>query len=131
MPNKANTGSKGRQLSTQEALNVQTAFPGYYPYEDILFQAGDSPVILDIKGDTGELCHGGYIANSRSVEGTPELGDLLVELEEVEAGVATWGPQFRLLVGDILSLDGHTVKRIRLTHSGTNCAYRVIADKLY
>lgn len=130
MPDKPNVGHEGHELSEQEALNVQTGYPGYKPYEDDIFDTG--PVTLDIEADTGKVAHGGYVACNRSKDTIPELGEILVELKETVKGISAWGEQFTLTPGDIISLDGHKVQQIRLDlASSANSRYRVLADKLY
>ena len=124
-----NVGKKGRNLSEQEALSIQTDFSGYKKYEEPIFTTGAGAVELDVLTDTGFNTHGGYIACNRSQEATPELGELEVELAEEDG--AAYGEKYTLTPGDIFSLDGHDVAKIRLTAPGDNCRYRVFADKLY
>ena len=127
MTGRTNIGAEGSALSTQQALNAARSRKGYKPYEDPLFQAGDSPVELEINTDLGENAHTGYIMVDRSVEATPALGDLLVEFAEGDG--AAYGDQLTIKNGSIFPLDGMDINKIKLTHSGTNCSYYVFVKK--
>jgi hypothetical protein len=93
----------------------------YFAAEDYTFVVGDSPVVLDIA--------------AKAAMGTPSIdgsilcrstaaGDILVELSN---DGTNYGDQFTLANTDIFSLFGHSVKKIRITHSGTDGGYRVVA----
>lgn len=87
-----------------------------YAYEDTNFIAGESPAVLDVYTDLGNRTNlKGYIA----VDGA---GSLLAELS---FDGTNYGSQFTLTTGDVYSLDGIAIKKIRLTHSGTDTAYRI------
>ena len=84
--------------------------------EDTSFVAGDSPVALDVNAAlvTGNG-NRGYIV----VDGS---GDIAVEISHVDTNYET---SFTLKNGEVFDLTGWDVDTIRLTHSGTDSAYRV------
>lgn len=88
--------------------------------EDASFVAGDSPATIDIEGSlstgtTYDVAEG-YIA----CDGT---GNILVEIAETPG---SWGGQFTMKTGEVVSLGGSRVMAIKITHSGTDSAYRVV-----
>jgi len=89
---------------------------GYKKYEDSSFTAEESPKILDIKTDLGRIGTSGYIA----CDGT---GDILVEFS---TNGTDYGDQFTLKDNEILDLEKFRINKIRITHSGSNSAYRVM-----
>jgi len=91
--------------------------PGYYPAEDSSFTAADSPVTIDINSNLGRNASTGYLVCDGS-------GDILIELSE---DGSTFGTQFTMKNGETLDLTGLDVDSIRITHSGTDSAYRLFA----
>lgn len=94
----------------------------YFASEDLDFQSGDSPSVLDIAGTVG---------NQGSVDGeilcrntASNTGNILVELS---SDGSTYGDQFTVYNLETFSLFGYKVKKIRITHTGTDSGYRVIA----
>ena len=87
-------------------------------YEDTSFVVGDSPRTIDILTDLGIKANSGFI----TVDG---LGDLIVEISH--SGV-TYGNPITLKQYDVLDLQGSDIQLIRLTHSGTDTAYRITAN---
>lgn len=83
--------------------------------EDTSFIAGDSPVTLDINATVGHNGNRGYI----TIDGA---GDIAVEISH---DGSTFETSFNLKSTETFDLTGLEVDSIRLTHSGTNSAYRV------
>lgn len=124
---RTNVGAEGSALSTQAAINAARSRKGYEPYEDALFEAGDTGRVLDINTDLEENAHSGYIMVDASAEATPELGDLQVEFAEGDG--AAYGSIMTIRNGTVFPLDGMDIDKIRLTHTGTNCSYYAFAKK--
>ena len=89
----------------------------WQPYEDASFVSGDSPVTLIPNTDLGVRAGDGYIV----CDGP---GTIQVEISSLD-GVA-FDPPFQLKEGDRISLKGGMAHTIRLTHLGTDSAYRVL-----
>jgi hypothetical protein len=89
-------------------------------YEDTEFTAGETGRVLDLNTDLGRNGHDGYIKVDTSAAAA--TGDLLVEISN---DGATYGTQKTLKNGDTLRLEKYDIDSIRLTHSGTNCGYRI------
>jgi hypothetical protein len=83
--------------------------------EDTSFIAGDSPIALDVNNTLGRNGNRGYII----VDGS---GNISVEISHDGTNYTTL---FTMKSGESLDLTGWSVDTIRLTHSGTNSAYRV------
>ena len=122
--------AEGRKLSTQEAVNLGYSRSGYLSEEDTQFTAGESPVEIVINdndpttsADLGRNAHMGHIACDKAADDS--LGDMQVELAEKDG--STYGDVITLKNGDILPLSGMNVAKIRITHTGTDCGYRVYA----
>jgi len=88
---------------------------GYVYYSDTSFEAGDSPIVLDVRTDLERIGINGWIICDGE-------GDILVELSN---DGTTYGTQYSLKSGEVDNLKGETISKIRLTHSGTDSAYRV------
>jgi hypothetical protein len=86
-------------------------------YEDTDFTAGDSPFVIDFNADTGRNSIDGWI-----ICGGGGNGDILIE---ISADGATYGDQFTMKNGENAILKGWDIDTIRITHSGTDSAYRV------
>ena len=84
-------------------------------FEDTSFVAGDSPADLDINAALGRNATEGYIIN----DGT---GDFTVAFS-IDGN--TFGDAIRLKNGETLEFSNISVDSLRITHSGTDSAYRV------
>jgi hypothetical protein len=97
----------------------------YFASEDLNFQSGDSPVVLDIESSIGVKSNDCRILCKSNVGNT---GNILVELS---TDGSTYGTQFTVFNYetlpfniDILALK---ISKIRITHTGTDSGYRVLA----
>ena len=90
------------------------------PYEDVNFTAADSPFTAAVASDLGVRAGDGYIACDGA-------GSIQVELS---ANGVDFDPPFLLKMGDVVTLKGLAVHTIRLTHLGTDSAYRILASPL-
>lgn len=110
-------------MSIQRSGNGQAIYPStnYKKYEDSSFVAGDSPVVIDAYTDLGmgRTANAGYIA----VDGP---GSILVEIAKGDG--STYGEQFTLKQTEKFDLAGEGFRKIRLTHSGVDSAYRVFVE---
>ena len=88
---------------------------GYVYYSDTSFIVGDSPIVLDIKTDLGRDGVNGWIRCDGS-------GNILVEISN---NGTDYGTQYTLKSGEAENILGDRVSKIRLTHSGTDSAYRI------
>lgn len=88
----------------------------YKAYSDSSFVAGDSPTILDVFNDFSpkRITYNGEI----DCDGP---GDILVALSE---DGTTYGDDVIVKSSEQLDIRTHIVKKIRITHSGTDSAYR-------
>lgn len=82
-------------------------------YEDTSFVTGDSPAVLDVFTDLGRNGHDGYIINDGA-------GNFTVENS---FNGTTYGGLHTIKNGEILTLKGLTIKKIRITWV-SNSAYR-------
>lgn len=82
--------------------------------EDTNFVAGDSPHVIDVKTTLGKNGNWGYFI----VDGT---GSILVEIAHSGSNYET---QFTVKTNEVVGLMGRDVSKVRLTHSGTDSAYR-------
>lgn len=91
----------------------------YFAAEDSNFVVGDSPVVLDIE----DVLRGSAIDGSIRCSSAAG-GDILVEFI---CNGGAYGSQFTVNDGETYSLKGHKIGKIRITHSGTDSGYRVLA----
>jgi len=107
-------------MSINRAGNGQPLYPAaaYKKYEDSSFIAGDSPVTHDVKTDLGRDGNNGYIY----VVGP---GTILVKFAK---GGSTFGEEFTLSAGQTFDLMGEGVSQIKITHSGSDSAYRIFVE---
>lgn len=92
---------------------------GWFSAEDTNFTAGESPLTLDIyTTDLHEFpLVEGYIACDGS-------GNILVEMAQQPDN---FGNQFTMKSGEVVTLGGTRTGQIRITHSGTDSSYRIVA----
>ena len=95
---------------------TQISFGRTATYEDASFTAAESPVTLDANTDLERNGHDGYII----CDGT---GDILFEVSD---NGTDFGGQHTLKKNEIFSLTGLDIDSIKITHSGTDSAYRVM-----
>ena len=108
-------------MTNQFLANVDQPSDRYFASEDLDFQAGDSPVVLDIEGSLGvPLLDGKIVAKSTS----GSVGNILVEFS---FDGTTYGDQFTSFYLETFPLVGFKIKKIRITHTGTDSGYRVWA----
>lgn len=88
---------------------------GNKTYEDTLFEAGDSPTTHNLNTDLGRNATDGYIICDGG-------GDIQVD---VSSDGILYGDKATLKKGEILDLIGLSVNKIRITHTGTDSAYRI------
>jgi hypothetical protein len=93
----------------------------YFSSEDLDFQSGDSPVVLDVSGSLGIPSIDGKIV-VKSTSGN--TGNILVE---ISSDGDTYGDQFTVFYLETFPLFGYKIKKVRITHSGTDSGYRVVA----
>ena len=86
----------------------------YKSYEDSSFVSGDSPVVLDIYTDIGRDIYNGEIYCDGD-------GDILIEHSYNGTG---YGDQITLKKDEILDIKTIKVRKVRISHSGTDSAYR-------
>ena len=106
------------QVDSLGNLHVREgAYPGLNKtYEDSSFEAGDSPVTHDFYGDTGKYASDGYIICDGS-------GDIQVDYSR--DGI-TYGDKFTMKSGETVDLLRLDIKKIRVTHTGSDSAYRIM-----
>ncbi len=92
-----------------------SANDGYKFYSDTSFVVGDSPAVIDVNTDLGRNSNIGYIVCDGS-------GDILVS---ISSNGTLFGDNITLKNGETLNLDNMNVDSIRITHSGTDSAYRI------
>jgi hypothetical protein len=106
--------------SSNELLVTQGSLTGAIDglnetFEDTSFVAGDSPVVLDFNAAAGRNALDGYIINDGP-------GDFTVEFSR---DGATYGGAWTMKEFETMSLRNYDVDSIRITHGGTDSAYRV------
>jgi hypothetical protein len=84
-------------------------------YEDSSFAVGDSPAVHDFYTDTGRYANDGYII-------CDGVGDIQVDVS-IEG--LTYGDKFTLKSGEKMSFLRMKISKIRITHTGTDSAYRI------
>ncbi len=105
--------------SLQLATKPGTLAEGYFYDEDTNFTAAASPKVLLIGNKLGCQATDGWIV----VDGA---GDIQVEVSK--DNTPTWGAKMTYKSGEKLTLSRLGVCQIRLTHSGTNSAWRCLAN---
>ena len=94
----------------------------YFASEDLTFIAGDSPVVIDVHSVLRKEAIDGWIeCRSSSVANN---GNIQIE---ISSDGTTYGASRTMFSGDLFSLSGLKVNRIRITHTGTNSGYQVFA----
>lgn len=88
---------------------------GIAVYEDTNFTVGETLRVLDFETDLGEAATRGYIA-------CDGVGNLTVEL--AAGPLAGYGSAFTMKQGEVFDFEGLIVSKLRLTHTGTDSAYR-------
>lgn len=91
----------------------------YFASEDLNFTSGDSPVVLNIFGTLNAKVVDGRIVCKST---TANKGNILVEFS---FDGTNYGNQFTLFYLETMPLFGFGIKKIRITHSGTDSGYRV------
>jgi len=86
-------------------------------YEDTDFVSGDSPVTLDFNTDLGFNSTNGYIVNDG-------VGDFTFAYS---IDGSAFSEEIRLTDTDSWLWDAEDFDRIRITHTGTDSSYRVMA----
>lgn len=84
-------------------------------YETSLFAVGDSPVVHNFNSDQGYNSLQGWI----TCDGP---GDIVVEFTR---DGTTYGDAWTMFGGENTDLKGLDIHAIRITHSGTDSAYRI------
>jgi len=108
---------RGLRVDAGGRLSTSQFASGYYSVSDTSFVSGDSPVTLDINAALGRNAEMGFII-------CDGLGDFTIELSD---DGSSFGSAFTLKDGETFSIEGMSVDSIRITHSGTDSAYRVFA----
>ncbi len=91
---------------------VVTDTPGFF--EDTSFVAGESPFTLDIQGNLGRNAIEGYIIN----DGPGEFN-----IAFSKDGLI-FGDEITMKKNEIINFDNISVDSLRITHTGTDSAYR-------
>ena len=90
---------------------------GWQSFEDSNFVAGDSPVTLDVAGELTRPSDTGYIVCDGA-------GNIQVEVAVTSGNL--FGDPFTLKQGEVATLDGSRVQKIRITHLGSDSSYRIV-----
>ena len=85
-------------------------------YEDTSFVAGDSPAVHDFYTDTSRFVQDGYIICDGA-------GNIQVDI--TRDGI-TYSDKWTMKSGEIVDLERLDIKKIRVTHTGTDSAYRIL-----
>lgn len=88
----------------------------FQAFEDASFAVGDSPAVLDVHEALGVNGRDGYIACDGN-------GSIQVEISH---GGDAYSDPFTVKIGEVVYLEGASVSKIRITHLGTDSAYRVV-----
>lgn len=92
--------------------------------EDTSFIAGDSPAAHNVTGTLTPTSSTKNIMGNRGYIAVDGAGNITVELSKTADGSA-YENSFTLKSGEIFDLTGLEIGYIRLTHSGTDSAYRI------
>lgn len=84
-------------------------------YEDTSFVVGDSPAVHNFESDMGRTAVDGYIVCDGA-------GNIQVDISR---NGLTYDEKFTMKIGEICELDGLVISKIRITHTGTDSAYRI------
>ena len=109
-----------QQAQVDSLGNLHTR-EGQYPglnqtYEDTSFVAGDSPAVHDFYTDSGsKRAVDGYIICDGS-------GD--IQVDYTRDGI-TYGDKWTMKSGERVNLLRLDIKKIRVTHTGTDSSYRI------
>lgn len=105
------------QVDKNGNLRVREGHHGYLnkTYEDTSFVALDSPVVHDFNTDTGRNAVDGWLI----CDGP---GDISVDFTR---DGTTYGDQWTMKSKDVVDLLRLDINKIRITHSGTDSAYRI------
>ena len=87
----------------------------YFAAEDTSFGSGDSPATLDVLTDLSRFGNDGYVRCDGA-------GDIIVT---ISSDGSTFGSNTRIKQDETLTLRALKVDQIKITHSGTDSAYRV------
>lgn len=90
----------------------------YFSAEDTSFVSGDSPATLDVFTSIKRKGSNGYVR-------CDGIGDIIIT---VSADGTNFGSNVRIKQDETLSLRAIKVDTIKVTHSGTDSAYRVYVD---
>lgn len=86
----------------------------YSSFEDSSFAAGDSPVVLDIYAAlTRDIYNGEIMCDGP--------GDIYIE---ISSDGTVYGDITTAKENEIADLIQHKIRKVRITHTGTNSAYR-------
>jgi len=85
-------------------------------YESTNFQVGSSPVTISVFNDLGKFPSDGYIVCDGA-------GSILVQISD---NGTNFGDSFTMLNDEILELKYLTIHTIKITHSGSDSAYRIL-----
>lgn len=85
-------------------------------YEDASFEVGDSPATHVPNTDLGQPATDGYIVCDGD-------GNILIEISD---DGTNYGTQLTLKKDEIFDLAGIKTHTIKITHSGTDSAYRIV-----
>lgn len=111
--------NEGIQAQVDAAGNLhvtQGGAPGLnQAYEDASFEAGDSPATLDFNNDASRNAMAGWIICD---------GDGDIQVDFSRNGV-NFGEKFTMKLGEMVNLRGLSIDKLRITHTGTDSAYRV------
>jgi len=91
----------------------------YYASEDLNFQAGDSPVVLDVEASLGTYGRELWILCKSNSGGS---GDILVE---ISSDGTNYGDQFTIFNLQTRVIKRVKVSKVRITHSGSDAGYQV------
>jgi len=105
------------QVDKNGNLHVREGYHNFdnKTYEDSSFEVGDSPATHDFYGDTGRYSVDGWIVCDGA-------GDIQVD---VSRDGISYGDKFTMKQDEIVDLLRMKISKIRITHTGTDSAYRI------
>lgn len=101
----------------QARRRVEILFDTPEAFKDTSFEAGDSPVTIDINAALGRNATRGYIVNDGA-------GDFDVAFS---IDGTNFGDNNTMKKKEIIRFSNQSVDSLKITHSGTNSAYRISA----